>query len=193
MYYLPSVSCWENMLKRTVEKLPTVDGKCKRDLLWSLQPIFLWMQVLGIPSGQLQLSWVFRRYVVLIIGVTMMIWVVPSNIRSISSYIHTGQSLSKIKAIGLTFHGWITRFETVQEFQYLFLNVSISLSFVIVAHVQWRSTWKNAVKVEYAMRFDTTFYRSVRKISTAALVLLFLVNKLETEVYHIGNDWRLVF
>ena len=156
-------------MKRPTKTLAKVGSKFKRDLSWSLQPIFLWMQLLGIPSGQLHLSSAFRRYTVLLVGMAMMIWVVPSNIRPILAFIHTGKSLSRTKVTVI----W---FETLQEFQYVFLNILISLSLVITAHLQWRSMWKNAIKVEYGMIFDKAFYCSVRKTSIAALVLLTLVS-----------------
>ena len=141
------------------------------------------MQVLGIASGQLHTSSAFRRYVVLFLGTVMMIWMILSNIRPILLYFHTGYSPAKVKAAGWTLNSWTTRLEVLQEFQFIFLNISISLSFFSAGHLQWRAVWKKAAKVEYAMRFDETFYRSIRKMSLAAVSLVVLVSKLQTEMY----------
>ena len=158
------------MFMRRVTKLPTITSKYEHDLTWALQPIFVWLQVLGIPTGQIHLASTIRRYTVLFIGVGMMLYTIFSVMDRMLNYIRQQPDNSTDTLSGTEI--WI---DALQEFQTYCATILISLSFYIAANVTWIPMWKNAVQIEQSMRFDKTFYRSIRNISTAALTLLALV------------------
>lgn len=156
----------------------TIRGKCQPDLEWSLQPVFLWMQILGIPSGRFHLSSILRRAIVLMVGVIMVIWRVLS---SISFFLVNINRMIKDGGNEPGFQSSKTEkcMEVINEILLLFSDVSMNLSFVAVSHWQWKSLWKKACKIEEAMKLDETFFRSLRKIAWAAIVVLILVSCLK--------------
>ena len=158
------------MLTRRFKKLPTIASKYEEDLTWALGPIFLWMQILGIPAGHFHSASTIRRCVAFLVGIAMMIWVVFSIVKRMLNYIHlrSGNSMAGLSKTEI----WT---DALQEFQTYCATILISLSLFIGAAVQWTSMWKNVVQVEKTLGFNKTFYCTVRKVSTAASILLTLV------------------
>ena len=152
----------------------------KVDLTSCLQPIFLWMQMVGIPSGEYHSSSRYRRYPILVVGIALMTWVVTAN-----SY--------KLLQVPDRSGGGSTRQWTwaLKTFQTHSAHIVISLNLFIGAHLQWRHLWHKACQIEQIMSFNADFYRALRKISTAAISLLLLVHSpIEIlEKYVITNDY----
>ena len=160
--------CWGNI--RAIHST-----KYQADLEWSWKPIFLWMQLLGIPAGRSHLSSVVRRTAVLIVGVAMVIWKVSSSI-----YFFTGK-ISKIIRDGGNEPGFKpskTEFwtDTLNYIQLFFSGISINLCFFIVSHLQWEALWENVCEIEDAMRSNETSFRSLRKMAWVAITVLILVS-----------------
>ena len=165
---------------RRVTKLPTITSKYEHDLTWALQPIFVWLQVLGIPTGQIHLASTIRRYAFFLAGMTMMIWVICSNLQQILKHTqaHTNEPNKK----------WsLTRIwsEALQELLVHSVSILISLSLFIISQLRWTSMWQNAIEVEQRIRFDKKFYHSIRKISIAASMILAVVSKFQFEMFHL--------
>lgn len=166
----------ETMFTRRVKILPAIPSKFQRDLSWAFRPIFVWMQLLGIPTGQLHLSSAVRRYLFFVAGLVMMIWVSFSNIRNMFQVVQTRTHETNKK--------WsVTRVwsEALQEILVNSVSVLISLSLFIISQMRWPSIWKHAIEIEQKMSFDKTFYCLTRKISIAASMLLTMVRKFQLQ------------
>lgn len=185
------VFMFETMFRRRVKRLPRISSKHQRDLGWALVPIFVWMQILGIPTGRFHSSWTIHRYVVLFVGMMMMTSVLFSVTDRMLNY-KNRQANNLMKKLTDT-EKWI---DALQEFQTYCATITMNFSLFIVANIKWTSMWKKATEIEESMEFDQAFYCSVRKLSTAALTLLMLVRfsrSVKNKRHHVLNDSHLAF
>ena len=141
--------------------IPTILSEYTHDLEWSLQPVFLWMQICGTPMVPFRSS-PLRHYASLCVGIIIMIWILASNVFFISVW-----RLESHKA------GWI--FSVFRLYPPL-TNITIAFSFIFSAQINWKSMWRIAVEIENSIGFNSTFYSSLRKISMAAMTVLVSVN-----------------
>lgn len=158
--------------RRNIRRLHSKD---KPDLEWGLRPILLWMEILGMLSGRSHSSSVVRRAIVLTVGVAMMIWKVSADTVSFIENIQLSFAVY-INQSGFTSTQTEFSMEGLNQIQIYFSEVAITLNFFTVSHFQWGSLWKKMCEIEKSMKLDETFYRSLRKMSWAAIVVIVLVS-----------------
>ena len=169
------VCCFPAMFRGRLRRITVFHRKNHRKLTWSLQPLFLWLQILGIPTGRSLVSSVTRRCVVLILGVLIMIWVVSSRTYRVFNGISNLRDVTVTRA-----ELWST---TLYHLNDNLGGILISLNLFIVCHLNWNSLWKNACEIEQRLKFDETSYSSLRKMSAAILMLLSMVNCMQYCIY----------
>ena len=156
------------MFKERLRRITIFRSKSHKKLTWSLQPIVLWLQILGMPTSRSPSS-VVRRITVLVVGAVIMIWVVSSRIYKIIGIFQTPTNLTFTRA-----ELWIL---TLNQFNDHLSGILISLNLIIVCHLKWKLLWKNVCEIEQRLKFADTDYGYIRKMSATALLLLLMVNK----------------
>ena len=56
-------------------------------------------------------------------------------------------------------------------------NIWVAANLFWFAHVQWKSLWRTVTNIELALGFDQSFYRTLRKASITAVLMLLSVNE----------------
>ena len=151
---------------------PTIRSDRQLNLKWSMEPIFLWLQVFGVASGHLQPA--FRRYTVVFLGVGMMVWVTSSRIQFILDYVRYAVNINLNELPGRISNNEL-RIHSLNQLQAHCSTILMCLSLFIVGHLQWESLWKNACEIEQTMRLDEKFSCSLRKMVYIATVMLAMV------------------
>ena len=152
---------------------PVIGSEHQIGLEWSMRPIFLWLQILGIPSNLLQPA--SYRYTVLSFGITMMFWVTSSHIQFAIDYIDYEMNID-LNDLPCKISYNELRIRSLDHLQGHCITIVICLSFFVAGHLQWESLWKNACEIERVMKLNEAFARSLRKIVYLAATLLALVN-----------------
>ena len=156
------------MFEPSLRKIPIISSEYRLDFAWSLKPVFLWMQVVGIPVDSLRSSSLLRRCMVLLVGITMVVWGEASQVRNMID------SIPERKNPNISLIEWWTN--TLFEYQEFVSFTIINLSLFISVYFQWKPLWENAEEIEQTMSFNETFYLPLRKVSYVAVTLLVLVN-----------------
>lgn len=155
------------MFKERLRRIPIFRSKNHRKLTWSLQPMFFWLQILGIPAGRPPLTSVVQRYVVLLLGIFLMIWVVSALCYQMFC------ASTKDRGDDTQPERWIAILYT---FNNSLGGILVSLNLVLIYHFNWKSLWKNACEIEQRIKFTETSYNNLRKMSTSVLMLLSMVS-----------------
>ena len=158
----------KTMFHRGLWRIPTIPSQYEHDLAWSLQPMSVWLQMLAIPSGRFHLCSTGQRRAILAAGMVIIVWMVTSRIRIVSNY---------VKEVTLAASWTGLSIDQLNLLQGNCNIVLISASLLIGAHCRWESLWKKACQIEEMMTLDATFYRSIRRTSWTAILLLLLVNQ----------------
>ena len=147
--------------------IPTIPSEYLPDLEWSFRPIVLWMRMLGIPMDRFHSRSSLPRYAFLCVGITVMVWMGASDL----FFITHGRPHRSMKINSAFYEGTRLLLEIYRPLN----SILTSLSFFIVVHTQWKSLWKIAIEIENNVKFDATFYRSLRTASFVTLALLAVV------------------
>ena len=153
---------WIKMSQVNLEDIPTIPSEYPPDLEWSMRPMFLLMQMFGIPTFPHRSSSHFRRYTLLCAGFIIMIFILTFNMQLVYDWTSSNHK-----------EGWIT---SLHKFYPPLTNIVITFNLIASAHMQWTSMWKIAIEIENSIRFDATFYHSLRKIAIAVWLMLIVVN-----------------
>ena len=184
MWHSLVVGCFVTMFTQRLRRLLKVGGSSQHDLAWGLQPILLWVQILGISSPRLHSTSRIQHWSVLLLGVVLMVWMVCSSTGKILDYIHT--EICDWKQKGSRTWMWT---DALQEVQLHIASILISVSLFVVTLSQRTSMWNCIIEAERSIRFTDDFHRSVRKISIAASILFVLVKRFQTGVDSAFPNW----
>ena len=142
-----------------------IPSDCQHDLLWSFQPIFYSMQILGINLNISQSSSKFRRFGFLTLATFILTYNTTANV--MKYYMHKSVQAPE------TTQFWV---ETLKNKSTMISSIMMPLIFVVTAMFKWKELWKKLRKMEQSMNF-TNFTHQLRKIvmCTSSMVIFFII------------------
>ena len=156
------------MSRLFARKIVTIGSRYHHDLTWSLQPICWWMHMIGIPSGPFYSMSMSRRWPVHLIGLAMMLWGEASMVNYLKTSVAGAVEQTRPSFTVI----WT---DTLQNYQMFFTCTVIMLNLFLAGHCHSESLWKNVEDIEESMALGDAFYRSLRRTSYWAVVVIFLV------------------
>jgi len=157
----------------SLKHTPDISFTFRPDLEWSFRPMFLCLKSVGLPFGQSNSSSTVRRNVFFCGRMMILLWIVATN-----SYI-----LYQLKPSHLSAERWSGPLGPLA-------NVLVTINLFWLAHMQWAPLWNTVIEMVQILRLDETSYRSIRKVTVAALILFMLVNRCRTS--HFGAPLMLL-
>ena len=143
-----------------------ISSEYQRDLVWSFQPIFYLMRILGIDLNWSQSPTKFRRYGFLAVALFMLAYTVTAN--SFQFYMN---DISR-HPISTIFRVELLRKEVTGISNILFLIIVICKSLL-----NWKPLWQKVQKMENRLNYKANSLWQLRKvvIVTSAIVIIYIL------------------
>lgn len=143
-----------------------IPSEYQRDLLWSFQPIFYLMRILGIDLDVSEPHSKFRRLVFITIAVLMLAYSITSN-----SFWHHQLEIAETE--GTTTY-WVA---FLRELTITISGILIPSILVAVTIFRWNPVWKKLHKIENSVNFQKSLLMKMRRTvaCTCTMVISFFI------------------
>ena len=154
-----------------------VFGEYQRDLVWSFQPIFYLMRVLGIDLQTSQSNSKCRRFGFLTLATLMLIY----NLVTVL----VKHFMQKITEVPNTTKFWV---ELLRKQSTLTSSILMPVTLVVTTILKWKSLWQQVHEMEHLVNF-ANFLWHLRKIAigTSTIVIFFIFLVKLTSLNHHRN------
>ena len=134
------------------------------DVAWSLKPIFIWMQIIGIHLIPSAIHSTLRRFSNLCFDLSMLLATIITRIYKFSV---------SIDGLSATNTQMLSQIMTKLHLDLSVIGIHIGM--LTTALFKWRSLWLCIQQIEQVLQFHEQFYQKLRRFTLVTLVWIVLV------------------